>query len=636
MSDACAVEIASMLLAMEAGQLGSATLFHNFQCGDPKNGNNNPPDKAGRPVSTAFRWPAAGDFIGLNDYNKRIPVKQFCDTQNGANSTPGSCPLPTIKSAIIPPFITVIFRAKDPKLNNGQPLVADPGQVNLTATSPGVNQNIWNLDTSSIQSTTLNAVYDNSEQNKTSGRLIWRSQLRNGSDENNPSTGQLAEIAFCGAGPMGYTANSQPCNQWVPVCAGKASPYGFRSSDSKQGQMLTQTMMSCGQPFFPTLMGLANVLTNVTVHVFPGESPQDNLTPALQLYNGRWSTCSDYDSRSTQYCLAGQNPNFSFRSVLDYSTVTGTWRNVFLNNSTPLTSFLDQYGDMTYNTIKYSACDCIATVDAANSADKRFCVPATYIGPFGGFTPTGYIGFSCNIKSDTDAVQRIEGNIDSIEFRSDWDTQVIKYCVGTEELTIGGTKVKRYGQATEACDEIMFNYCLSSVSGSNLLDDPNAANYCQCIWAKQALDSKLANLDLPVNCFEQACNVATPFVYRTRENQNACTGSLCQQIIKLFGQDLVVSGIQNMICNGTALSVASDIPATANNNANNNNSSSLTNSSSSGLSLTPLFFGALAILCVAFLLAGLWLWRRHIVNSRKKTIQQQQSVSLIKSYLHGS
>lgn len=629
MSSSCAVEINGLLLAIESGQTPYPIFFHNFGCGDAADSNNG--DQTHRPVSTAYRWPQAGDFLTVNDFNKPILATTLCDTSQGRPS-PLNCPIPTIKSAIIPPNITVIFRAKDPlRPINGDYFIGDPGQVNMTSNSPGVaaGSNVWTLNTTDVPASSLSDI-----KNAVTDRLLWRSRFRNGTDDDNTNTGQSSDpCQFCGNNfTCGWAKNSIPCNQWISVCRA-ANPFVMRNFQGTLKPYLSQSMMSCGQPFFPSLMGLANVLTEVDFDLF---NVVDRQTPRTQISNGIWQSCTSSTSTnpfgSSQYCFAGTHPNFTFRSLIDYSPITNDLFNQLWAASTSggqtnsLYDYFQNYtgGRMTVDNVKYGTCDCISIPSSSDGSDGNMCVA----------TQCGGVDIASKNK-----IQRIEGNLESIEIQSNWNESVIRYCVGADVLNVGGQTIKRYGQGTDACDEIMTNYCLSSISSTQISSNQDSANYCTCIWSKQALDAKFTGLNLPVNCFEASCNTATPFMYRTKQDQQQCTGSLCQQIIKLVGNDLVVSGIQNMLCNGSSVPLGLD---SSNNTSNNNNSSSgsgnlLSNSNdnidNNGFQITSLFYGALAILALGFLMAFIWLWRRHIISQRKKKVETNQKINLIRDYL---
>jgi hypothetical protein len=145
-------------------------------------------------------------------------------------------------------------------------------------------------------------------------------------------------------------------------------------------------------------------------------------------------------------------------------------------------------------------------------------------------------------------------------------TWTVKKCQGLNSVFIGARTVTSYLTGGRACDTVMSGYCSGTIPGTNNLRlDTDLA--CVCLKEEAALAKKFCtkkykptptgcrsdedNLDviIPVTCFGKQCS-SVGYRWGRMLNQQ-CNITLCEQILSLFGDNLITQGESVIYCGNT-------------------------------------------------------------------------------------
>ena len=213
----------------------------------------------------------------------------------------------------------------------------------------------------------------------------------------------------------------------------------------------------------------------------------------------------------------------------------------------------------------------------------------------------------------------VDGSVGEINITQTqpWFLTQIQACNGTNPLKIANNLVNSYGDGTDLCDPIMERACNSTI----IQTDPDLSVSCECIVEKQKLQQQFAGLDLPVECFLDICNKEGRGIYHTKQQKQGCNARICEQIFRVHGYDLIANGQQTMKCSGEVYNV--------NNFVNQVNTTATVGLPTpqvpkATLHFTPLFYGALGLMCLMGLLLVVWLIRRSILYKRLKSQKKKQ------------
>jgi len=202
------------------------------------------------------------------------------------------------------------------------------------------------------------------------------------------------------------------------------------------------------------------------------------------------------------------------------------------------------------------ACDCLATAKTITAEAAVLDAPRS---------PEAELLLSDHCVSNTGCPTPLSGALGRVEAEflhpvtgrpASWSEMQVHYCL-TGSLRVGGVPVRRYGQATPACDDIMTSVCLTP---ARVQGDARMERACQCILKRQAMLSAFNGSDVPVQCFMEACGAAAgdTGVYRTRAMQNRCSAKICRQFFEVNGGGILATGAQEMTCSGTVYRAAED------------------------------------------------------------------------------
>jgi len=131
------------------------------------------------------------------------------------------------------------------------------------------------------------------------------------------------------------------------------------------------------------------------------------------------------------------------------------------------------------------------------------------------------------------------------------------------KLTLFGVETTRYHKGTPACDSVMSTVCTMNTSiikprvgtGGDQGVKNDEANWlhlskaCRCIRDQKRLEARYASSSLPIQCFSSVCGVAhSPGVYASQTQMRGCSAKLCQQVLRVHGDDMLVNGHQQIFC----------------------------------------------------------------------------------------
>ncbi len=466
---------------------------------------------------TGHKWPPDFSFIDRT-YAKVYTRADVCSSTRVAD-----CPVPYIQSMIVSPNLRIEFVAND--LSPGETVpsrlparIQEFGQLNLYGDK--IDKNII-ADTGKTKE----------------DALIWNSAACPNKGEDVCEPGVIdGKCLFPLVGVENFT------------------------DDGK----LLKSMVSCNSPFYPSFIGV-----NVA-RISPNER-----------FTNRWPSCrvSDINGHLDTSGILERE------SVCDYTITNGrlsieTAAYVALRNNRPAARdfFSNVPRGMTTCPGNLSvvpgtfaqACSCIANAQETMSSSnldfkERFCpalLPCTgdcRPGVAGGCIKTNNfvlrtLQSSCTCGGD---VPKIEGSIKNFKLtlvdgsrEVDFDTLQSIWC--TRGLTVAGVPIQRYTQGSEVCDSVMRKTCLDT---GRLVDEPDFLDTCECILEEKKLQSQFAGLDLPSHCFTSTCSTSRGRAYRTKPQATGCSAKLCSQTLSIHGNQILMQGFQEVVCNGTVFNL---------------------------------------------------------------------------------
>jgi len=549
----CALQIAVIADAMESGAQAWPIFFAGPNC-------------------DVSQYPAAGQTLPSSLINGSIfnLRGQACLKANGApddvvstsklgkgenESIPiSTCPLPAIQSMIIPDGISITFFSSGGSFPQ---FIKDPGQLKISADGL-TNANIMQI------STAIN-------------NLTWKSSINpNGNCVGDPGSGVYDDF---------YNS--------------LRSPQNARNSFDNQTAQMTNSNLSCGISFWPSLTSV----------MYDGY--------AYATYNGNvWAQVGrdvDWQDRgpSATYCYA-RNGGTIGGNVASF---------VRSNDDRNIGIYCSQGGR------GYSCADCLQGNDAGvhdgvggthpNGTQHGICA----------CTSVACDGNECGCDSgdqcmcEYEAGRQANGNMQNIQISQnagDWTAQQFLYCTGQQKLTIGTIPIQRYGQGTPACDSIVPQFCANT---AYLIANPFAQKACACINEQARLELQFQGLDLPVQCFTDVCSEADPQVYKTANQLKGCSARLCVQILTINGSAIASEGFQTMTCDGQVYSTSTG--------TTNATPVPVSTSTPGGPSLGIVFYVALGLLVFMVILLVVWGIRRFVIQKRK---QNRQNELIVKSF----
>lgn len=477
--------------------------------------------------ANGLQFPSSGNVLPLNLFNQTLDFRSYPGTCTG--DTIQDCPLPAIQSMIVPTgFNVTVTTLENDTINN---IVLERGQY--TIKSQDFALNIYNVN-----------LLPTSDQK-------WGSALNNG---------------------LACTNESQKFDSLYA----DANEFGCTLPENK----MTTTNLSCGGPFWPSFLGVANAF--------------NGLTPV----NEMWQTCRN----GTDELLGG-----TFCNQVGNMVAPGnpTWGNLAMATYRRRLFGPTSCFDTTGGNPQYSTCDCLADSAQVCQAGGQ------------GFCDCQLVDDACDTNGRCFCENPVSGNAQNVKIEFDstttWFEQQIDYCLGRAKLSVGGIDVQRYGNGTPACDQLVTQFCSNTAN----LNNPANVKSCSCILEQKRIEAQFAGLDLPVQCFSDVCNNDDPQVYRTQAQQQGCSARLCVQTLNIAGSAIASEGFQTLTCDGTTYNIstlpsATPVPIVT------------PNLSSGSLELGPLFYISLGILVLMVILIVTYFIRRVIVSRKRKKLARQQ------------
>lgn len=146
-------------------------------------------------------------------------------------------------------------------------------------------------------------------------------------------------------------------------------------------------------------------------------------------------------------------------------------------------------------------------------------------------------------------------------------------CMGRKQDIVGAEPLASYLPGSEECDAFMNSYCLRNIDDSS---NKQARADCACLIDEKTLrdtycepgntSDLCANREtlpsaLPVTCFGKNCSNGG---YRWRRMMNQkCSITLCEQVITLLGDDIVIKGGSKLYCGNREIDVQTVTPTEA-------------------------------------------------------------------------
>jgi hypothetical protein len=370
------------------------------------------------------------------------------------------------------------------------------------------------------------------------------------------------------------------------------------ADDAKE--LSKRTLVSCGHPFWPSFRNIDPNLSLMDQNTYKLVGPcltQRN-NPTSSMYSqGLEVTTVDYPGQKGKY----------FR----YCTFDGNWK-------------LDPAYPPIYTTIdcpkshtKFT--DRSVTYDSKNEPvlpNARVCM---------GFLDDNEEG---TFKQACDCDAPLSGSVESFQVKMDtWETLQFEWCTGKDRVTFAGVTLERYQPGGAFCDDLVGRMC----ADSSFVNTP----VCRCFREQTRIQAQFSGIDLPVQCFMDACGETGDGAYRTKEQQSGCSAKICQQIIKINGSSILSQGYQTLECNNQIYRVGDD-PS----NGGTDTTSSFFDPTD-GLNAVPHgfhfgteFFVALGVLFMVMFLIALWglnHWvTKHRLNQQKKTLEVDLLTRLLK------
>lgn len=487
------MSIATYVDQLEAGQQTYPILFSGGNC-----------DLTQYP-SADGNWPNVGPAaVNLRTLacQQSAGVPAALDENSNISLLPlDTCPLPAIRSMIIPDNFTMTFYTPSGVVGR----VFDPGAVIVT--TKDTSNNILVIDTSSTSS----LKWGSSSTNPPGGAC----KTDTASDFFWGSNGTMRQSIYsCGAGFFPSLSSVTLTN------ADPSNPYGKSGTNWIKG--LASEYGPYNAPSDAQFIGYCSTLYGQTAGSrAAGDLNDDNASGTSWYYMCSGAGNHSSVTYSTGECLMSQSvaSNLPFT----YNQYFGVNPNDSPANNNAIFAICSQFRD----------CDGDGgggCRDNDNTLDSRKC--------------------SCQKAYATN------GNVENLSFTSDfsWSGWQFQYCSGQQNLQIGGINIERYGHGTPACDEIMPSMCSDTAF---LSANPSLVPSCACITEQNRLQALFSSVDVPISCFSSACSQeGNPYVYQTATQTAGCSARLCSQFISVNGTALSANGFQTLTCNGDVYDVA--------------------------------------------------------------------------------
>lgn len=458
-------------------------------------------------------WPKPGEVnLDLFLENHSLTYHQACPCGYPANQIERcpvtSCPLPVIKKIFVPRGVELTFTTN--KKRGSQWQGERNGYYNFPPDSPRAIDNIWveefgawKISASDIPSNFNEIKFGKAESWR------WKSSERN--------------FDF---------KSKDTCRQWDDT--------DDRKNYSKLGRVQIGSSVNCDSKIFPSF---APVFVNME------EKPEYfDYDSAFQkkIDNGEasFTTQQWHTLQSDQTELAYCGPRREESSLAYGGRVYGY-------ALIPGVKAFDEK-DLRFNSVG------VATASSYNiGCEGKFYRFKRKPVPYPVFPPVDpyrtIFGYGARLD------RRVNATLDniqiSLEGRRSWKETQARACIDLDVIGFNGIDIFRYQKGSPTCDRIMEQFCIDSA----FLANPQYQKACSCIQHQKRLLEKYGNLDIPVACFASQCANEDPAVYRTRRMRTGCSVQLCQQIIRIHGDQIKAQGNQTIECNGSSQQVVPTI-----------------------------------------------------------------------------
>ena len=551
----------------------------------------------GRYCEGLTTYPPNLNTLTQSDINNALDVDKYICTDN----TIEGCPVPLVRSMIVPDNVKIQFRANqtDTKGKNLSNIINELGMLNIYSTSNNVSNNL---------------VRDmGGEYNDSSSKFAF--------------TWNSASCPHAPGEPTGCRNADDANNCMLKVPDMRRYTYNDNNEQDIDSKLL-QSMVSCNSSVSIAFKGI-----NVAAYD-PTKMPAGHRWPltwyANDSYYGSKKSANPTSSYTTNSCSPGGG------NSLEGEVYNMIWKDNPPDNEELYLGCSEKIlEDMRVPAIQ--TCSCIGDYELAKANAtasvydtnkrkhhrggifNRLCGVgevdwSVIINPSSGERKFYYDRYFC-LCSDSDNIRKIEGSVDqmTISFVDDdkntisWEQLQVLSC--TKGMILGGIPIQRYKHGTKACDSIMKKACINTASTT--LSDSLLVS-CKCVDEQRRLEAQFSGIDLPIQCFTTVCDQSAKDVYRTQEQVAGCSARLCSQTLSVHGSNIMVQGFQEIVCNGTVYDL-SELPKPY-------TPEKVTGAepSSDDIVLGPLFYIAIGLLGMLLILVTVWVVRRSRLNSKRK------------------
>lgn len=489
-------------------------------------------------------YPSVGSHINIADHGTILKPEDFC-AKNDLKST--TC-VSAIQQMLVPDNIVIEFYAKE--IDN----ILEVGYFRVDG-KDDTTTNVWSLDSS--YNWDPNLAYNRFTNSTNNVRYLilkgnkkrWQrlpSTIKNDTKDNQDDSVYLCSKRI--DSKVGEFKNQ------IERCKPNNNPQVFgahvKSKPADECQSIL-SVSSCGSQFYPFFKPLvmSDNRFQVTLKANINNFYEFAVSPTGSFQECGNSFTSNFRNAKNEPLIPvrriGSNVNLKEPVLSDNDQDACSSRNQASLGATTNYGSYWSFGNIfptnyTYGQKQYGTCDCqykmpSISVDLKNpgwrcpqGVGKSVCE----------YSPPCVNGQTCD--PITTNIDRVE-----IKLKKPWLYTQVDSCIGVTPIQLAGVTIRRYEPSSNACDKIMINLC----NQPNILtNNPVYKTACQCILKQKEVEKQLQDVDVAINCFSQVCNGTNPGVYRLASQRKPCNAKVCTQTIKLTGDAILNSGVQELKC----------------------------------------------------------------------------------------
>lgn len=487
-------------------------------------------------------YPNVGSSLDVDSHGITLTPEDFCSK----NDLKASTCVAIVQMMIVPDNVTVEFYSKE--IDN----ILETGYYKIEAGDEGnCTQNVWSLDNAynwdtnlaynRFSNTTQNNRYLTLKDNK------YRWQRLPNTIKTDTKDNLEDSIYLCS---KRIDAKFGEFKNKISRCSPNNNPQAFGAKESKDNECKSiLSKASCGSQFYPFFKPIV-LIDNRVAFSFNGTRISNFYEPNVTS-EGTFQQCgndeTDNSMSNFRFRKKGSNINSPLLKNKNDQTVCATRDQNTLGHAVNYGSYWEK--GKIFTTLyqsgqkEYSLCDC-EYIQPSTTVDLNNPRWVCSLGKFSRVKPLCIYYPPCRNNTSCKGVQT---NIDRVEirFKKPWFYTQVDSCINKTPIQLAGVRIKRYEPGSPACDQIMLKLSeQSDVLANN--EEYNTA--VQCILKQKEVRKQLKDVDVAINCFTQVCNGVNPGVYRLASQRRPCSAKICTQTIKLAGDTVLNSGVQELKC----------------------------------------------------------------------------------------